>query len=123
MKSLLFKISKSKIGDLIVGMAFGKLSKLLPVEKILENDKAVAFWHPKPSYSTHILIVPKKAIKNMGSIHGNDLDYVTECFSLINKIVIKLQLEQGGYSVTSNGGNRQEVNQLHFHLYSNEKTK
>lgn len=104
-------------------MAFGKLSKLLPVEKILENDKAVAFWHPKPSYSTHILIVPKKAIKNMGSIHGNDLDYVAECFSLINKIVIKLQLEHGGYSVTSNGGNRQEVNQLHFHLYSNESTK
>ena len=123
MKSLLFKISKSKIGDLIVGMAFGKLSKLLPVEKILETDKAVAFWHPKPSYNTHILIVPKKAIKNMGSIHENDLDYVTECFSLINKIVIKLQLEQSGYSVTSNGGNRQEVNQLHFHLYSNERTK
>ena len=123
MKSLLFKLSKSKIGDLIVGVAFGKLSKLLPIDKILENDKAFAFWHPKPSYNTHILIVPKKSIKNMGSIEDSDLEYLAECFSLINKIVIKLQLEQGGYSVTANGGGRQEVNQLHFHLYSNETKK
>ncbi|MBP9759421.1 HIT domain-containing protein [Candidatus Dojkabacteria bacterium] len=119
MKSLLFKLSKSKIGDLIVGIAFGKLSKFLPVDKIMENDKAVAFWHPKPSYNIHILIVPKKAIKKVSVLKEEDLGYIAECYSLINKIVIKLQLEKGGYSITTNGGDRQEVNQIHFHLYSN----
>ncbi len=123
MKSLLFKISKSKIGDLIAGIAFGKLSKLLPVDKILENDKAVAFWHPKPLYRTHILIVPKKAIKNISLIQKEDLDYIAECYSLITKIVNKLELEKIGYSITTNGGNKQEVNQIHFHLYSNERVE
>jgi len=123
MKSLLFKISKSKIGDLIVGIAFGKLSKLLPLDKIIESDKAIAFWHPKPFYKTHILIVPKKAIKNISLIKDEDLEYIAECYSLINKVVVKLNLEKGGYSVITNGGNRQEVNQIHFHLYSNENAK
>ena len=45
----IFKFAKTPIGDLIVGIAFGTaLSKLLPITRINETDKVLAFWHPKP---------------------------------------------------------------------------
>jgi len=29
-------------------LTFGKLSKLLPVDRVMETDKVLAFKHPKP---------------------------------------------------------------------------
>lgn len=121
MHKKLFSLAKTHIGDLIVGIAFGKFSKLLPIKKLLETDKVVAFWHPKPSYKTHILIVPKKAIKNLTSIKIEDVKYLNDVLFTAKELVKKLDLEKDGYSLISNGGKNQEVNQLHFHLISGEK--
>lgn len=48
----------------------------------------------------------KEAIKNISLIHKEELDYIAECYSLITKIVNKLELEKIGYSITTNGGNK-----------------
>ncbi len=117
----LFSIAKSPLGDLIVGIAFGKLSNLLPIKRIKETERALAFHHPKPFWETHILIVPKKAIKNIASLRDADYDYIQEIFRIIKEIVIGMGLQEGEYSVITNGGSRQEVNQLHFHLFSGKE--
>lgn len=114
----LFSFAKSSVGDLIIGLAFEKFSSLIPVRKIKETDKVVAFWHPKPFYEKHILIVPKKRIKNLLSISNSDMEYVDEIYKTVKEVVKKLKWEDGGYTLLTNGGNRQEVNQLHFHLWS-----
>lgn len=114
----LFKIAKSPVGDLIVGFAFAKLSSILPVKKIKETDKVVAFWHPKPFWEKHILIVPKKQIKSIGSISADDLTYVSNVYKCASEIVNELKWHDSGYTILANGGDRQEVNQLHFHLWS-----
>lgn len=123
MKSIMFNLAKSKLGDLIVGVAFGKMSSILPVKKVSENERALAFYHPKPSYKLHVLVVPKKAIKKLSVLDKKDVDYISACYLLIKDVVNKLNLEKGGYSVITNGGNKQEVNQLHFHLLSNDYHK
>ena len=61
----LFSMAKTPIGDYIVGTTFESLSGALPVKRVYENDKVIAFWHPKPFWEQHILIVPKKKIKNV----------------------------------------------------------
>ena len=119
----LFDLGKTPIGDLIVGFAFGKFSKLLPVKKIKETDKAIAFWHPKPSWENHILIVPKKSIKNLTNISDEDLPYFTESLMVAKEIIRDLKWEKEAYTLSVNGGKRQEVNQLHFHLSSGKKIK
>jgi len=48
MKKKLLIIARSPLGELIIGLAFGKLSKLLPVDRVTETDKVLAFKHPKP---------------------------------------------------------------------------
>ena len=62
----IFKLAKTPLGDLIVGVAFGTpLANLLPIKRIKETDKVIAFWHPKPFWERHILLVPKKQIKSL----------------------------------------------------------
>jgi len=117
----LFSLAKTPIGDLIVGLAFGKFSNLLPLKKIKETDKIIAFWHPKPFWEKHILIVPKKPIKKMADLKESDKDYLFEIYSVANEIVKNLGWDLDGYTLLSNGGNRQEVNQLHFHLISGKQ--
>lgn len=112
----LFSLAKTPLGDLIVGLAFGKFSGLLPIKRVKETDKIVAFWHPKPFWEQHILIVPKRPIKRITSLTEEDMVYVTEAFRVAKQVVEELGWETDGYTLLVNGGNRQEVNQLHFHL-------
>jgi len=120
MKSKLFKLSKTKIGELIVGIAFGKFSKVLPVKKIKENKYVLAFEHPKPLYKLHILLVPKKTIKNLSSLKPNDFRYIENIFKIAQEIVRSKNLESKNYRIITNGGENQKVKQLHFHLISGE---
>lgn len=112
----LFSMAKTPIGDYIVGTAFESLSSALPIKRVYENDLVVAFWHPKPFWEQHILIVPKKKIKGIMSIQESDMVFVNEVFKAVKIIVEKLNWK--GYSLLVNGGDRQEVNQMHFHLCS-----
>lgn len=118
-----FDLARTPFGGLIVGLAFGKFSKALPVKKIKETDKVIAFWHPKPYWEKHILIVPKKPIRKISALKKDDFKYIEECMFMTKKLVNKLDWEGPGYTVLINGGKRQEVNQLHFHLISGKKIK
>ncbi len=69
----------------------------------------------------HILIVPKKSIKKLTSLKKEDLKYIDEVFVTARVIVEELGWEKNGYTLLANGGTRQEVNQLHFHLASGKQ--
>lgn len=97
MKKTLFKFSQTKLGELIVGIAFGKLNKLLPVKKVKENKFVLAFEHPKPAYKLHILIVPKKAIKNLSSLNTKDFIYIENVYKIAQKIIKDKKLEYKNY--------------------------
>ena len=115
MSKTLFSLAKTPLGDLIVGVVFGKLSGLLPVKKLKDTKKVIAFWHPKPFWQQHILIVPKRAIRDLASLREDDLPYITEAHTIAQEIVKELGWEDD-YFLLTNGGKRQEVHQIHFHL-------
>jgi histidine triad (HIT) family protein len=118
MRKILFTLAKSPVGELIIGLAFGKLSSLLPVKKVFETDKVIAFEHPKPYWKHHILIVPKRSIKNLAIASQEDFEYINECLFVAQKVVLMKGWDDSNYTIVTNGGSRQEVAQLHFHLGS-----
>ena len=122
-KEKVFEFSKSSLGDLIVGLAFGKFSKLLPVKRVKETNKVIAFWHPKPFWEKHIVLVPKKAIKSISALTPEDSDYISDIYLTAKKIVQEFGWEKNGYTILVNGGDRQEVGQIHFHLQSGKKLR
>jgi len=118
-----FELAKTPVGELVVGLAFGKFSSFFPVKKVKETNKVIAFWHPKPFWEKHILIVPKKRIKKLIMLETKDMEYFAEVFKVAKEIVEELGWGKTGYTLLANGGKRQEIAQLHFHLASGEKTK
>ncbi len=94
------------------------MSELLPVNKISETDSLVCFHHPQPAYPVHILLVPKKDIRDLSQLDPLEDEFLPDMFATVHKLVEELDLEKKGYRLIVNGGEYQEFPQLHFHLVS-----
>ncbi len=94
------------------------MSFLLPVDRLGETERVVAFRHPHPAYPVHILIVPKREIRSLLEVSEADMPYMDEAIALAQRLVRELRLEEAGYRLVVNGGRFQDVPQLHFHLIS-----
>lgn len=96
----------------------------IPVYKIYEDNKVIAFLDINPDSDGHTLIIPKK--------HFTDLDDIDiETMSAVNKASKKIKklLEEKlgciGMSLLQNNGCAQEVKHYHMHLkpyYKNKKS-
>ena len=101
------------------------MSFAIPVNRLRETDLLLAFYHPKPSYPLHILIVPKRQIHSMMmTLQPSDVDFLVDLMATVQSLVQEFHLDETGYSLITNGGDYQDVPQLHYHLYSfDEKFK
>lgn len=94
------------------------LSFALPTERLYETENLVAFYHPKPGYLLHIIILPKKVFPSLMDLGSDDLGLFGEVIEAVQILVKKFELENSGYRLIVNGGKYQEVSLLHFHLIS-----
>ena len=117
---ILFKIARSPISTLFMGWAFAYFSFAIPVKRLRETKTLMAFYHPKPSWAFHILIVPKRAVAKLPALSPTDADFMTDLFQTVASLVEEFGLEERGYRLMANGGPYQDVPQLHFHLLSEE---
>ena len=119
--SLIFFLARSFIGQIFIGWFFAHMSFAIPVNRLRETDILMAFHHPRPSYGIHILLVPKKSIGSLSDIQPADNSFLTEVFQITQELVKELDLMQPGYRLIVNGGEYQDVPQLHFHLISGDR--
>lgn len=115
---LLFKVARSPIATFFIGWVFAHMSFAIPVNRLRETERLLAFYHPQPSYPLHILIVPKKAIPSVMHVREADGSFMVDLMQTVQSLVSELQLEARGYRLIVNGGEYQDVPQLHFHLIS-----
>jgi histidine triad (HIT) family protein len=113
----LFLLAKTRAVGKVVRICFAYYSFILPLKRIKETSKVLVFYHPKPTYANHILIVPKKDIPNLLALSQYP-EYITAVFTAAQDIITELNWEHGTYTLRANGGPRQEVQQVHFHLSS-----
>lgn len=116
----LYPVARSKLGGLLIGWLFSHMSAYLPVDRLFETETLIAFYHPKPSYRVHVLLVPRKAIKDLKDLTAHDHDFLLDVFRTTQILVEELSLADSGYRLILNGGTYQEVPQLHFHLVAGE---
>ena len=105
---------------MILHWIFAYFSFAVPGKKLIETGILLAFHHPSPSYSLHILIVPKAKYRSMLELPSDDLVFESGLFLAVNELVRKFSLEKCGYRLIVNGGKSQEVDHLHFHLVSDD---
>jgi histidine triad (HIT) family protein len=115
---LLEWVARSHLGRLIIAWIFAHMSFAIPVQRLRETDTLLAFHHPRPSYGLHILLVPKKPLRGLADLSPGDDAFLTDVFRAAQSLVAEFQLDECGYRLILNGGEYQEVPQLHFHLIS-----
>ncbi len=93
------------------------MSFAIPVQRLRETKTLLAFYHPKPDYPFHVLIMPKKAIAKLADFDANDSEFLTDLFFTVQSLVKEFNLP--AYRLIVNGGEYQNFPQLHFHLISN----
>jgi len=96
------------------------LSGKTNIVKVFESDNVLAFNHTKPSYSTHIVIIPKKHILDLPSLTDEELSIVNEMLKVARDLSKNLDKNQGIKLIT-NVGVFQDTPHLHFHLIAGEK--
>jgi histidine triad (HIT) family protein len=114
----LFWLARSRAARWGIGFIFTYMSFVIPVERLRETATLLAFYHPRPGYPLHILIVPKRALGSLAELRPQDSDFTADLFQTVQSLVAEFNLEEAGYRLISNGGRYQDVPHLHFHLIS-----
>jgi diadenosine tetraphosphate (Ap4A) HIT family hydrolase len=113
---LAFKIALNPSIGSLVGYGFEYAAPLLPVRKLFLTPKTIVFYHPRPAWKTHYLVIPRKKIKNLFQLTEPSKHVYFRDVLLSASKVIWDQLEPTCYALIVNGGIRQDVMQVHFHL-------
>ena len=101
----------------LIGWMFEHMSFAIPVERLRETEVLMAFYHPKPAYPFHVLLMPKKAVTSLKELDPNDSAFLTDLYPTVQSLVDEFHLS--AYRLIVNGGDYQDFPQLHFHLVSN----
>lgn len=98
------------------------LNEKVAVKKIYESDEVLAFFHTKPSYEFHAVVIPKRHVLNImsvesGSVGGQGL--WVELLKGIQGVVGACKLET--FRIISNSGEYQDSKHLHIHVIAGKK--
>lgn len=121
MRSNFLSSAESLLGNIVAKLLLSGFKKVVPIKRAKETDMSLAFFHPRPSYIHHIVIIPKKAIRSFSKVSKGDFDYVKDMMKLAQEIVGERGWERSDYRLVINGGSNQKVKQLHLHLISGKK--
>lgn len=93
------------------------LNKEIRGDIVYENEHVFAIKDINPKAPVHLLIIPKKEIYSLQTIHDQDLHVVPEMIKAVKKLAKDFEIENGYRLVVNNGkGAGQTVFHLHFHL-------
>lgn len=99
------------------------IDKEIPAKIIYEDDDVIAFEDIAPVVKVHVLVIPKKEIKNLDAVTEEDLIILGKLQLAISKIAKNLGLSEDGYrivtNINDNGG--QTVYHLHYHILGGQK--
>lgn len=96
----------------------------LPAKIEYEDDNLIVFQNINPIAPVHVLIVPKRHIKNLSEVTEDDEKLLGNMLSVVPKVTKKLGINEAFRVAVANGENAgQTVFHMHFHLTGGWKKK
>ncbi|WP_342429512.1 HIT domain-containing protein [Neobacillus sp. FSL H8-0543] len=93
------------------------LSGKRTVEKVWETENTLAFYHTRPFYDVHIIVIPKKHITSLIDLHSDDKYVLDDLFSVIQEVSKQVNDKYGACTVSTNIGEYQSNKHLHWHVH------
>lgn len=102
---------------------FGKILRgEIPCNKVYEDDYILAFHDIAPKAKVHIVVIPKKRIKDLREPTKEDAKLLAHFTLKLSEIAKKAGIHTSGFRIVSNCGAdaKQDVPHLHYHLLGGE---
>ena len=96
------------------------LSGRTPVRKVHETANVLAYYHTRPFYPVHIVVIPKKHIASLLTLEPGDNELLLELMDVVKNVASQVQSEYGACRVLTNLGKYQDSRHLHFHVFFGE---
>lgn len=90
----------------------------IPADVVYEDDLAMAFRDVAPQAPTHILVIPKRAIRGVSAVREADKEVLGHLLWVASVVAQREGLTEAGYRLVINEGRDggQTVPHLHVHL-------
>jgi histidine triad (HIT) family protein len=111
----LLRFARTRAGRYLVRFLFSKMTFAIPAERLRETATLLAFYHPRPAYPRHIVLVPRTPVATLLDLSPDD-PFLPDLLRTVQSLVDELQLP--AYRLVVNGGAYQDFPHLHFHLVS-----
>ncbi len=95
---------------------FARTSALLPVRRLYRSRQLLVIRHPRPAYPFHALIIPREAISGLEELDATHAGLLLDILQTAARLASESDLVN--YRIVVNGGEYQNLPQLHFHLIS-----
>ena len=87
----------------------------IPVQRVAEDEHALAFPDINPQAPTHLLVVPKKHIASLNDVEEGDWPIIGRVHALAVEAARKAGIAATGFRTVVNTG--AHANQLVFHVH------
>lgn len=119
--TLLFRFARTPLGGAAARFAFAHTPSLIPVARLYEDDDTLAFRHPRPMFPSHLLVVPKKRVPTLLDLLGAGHEHLTAAVLHAADRAAEAAGVSEPYTIVVNGGRRQDVRQVHFHVVASDE--
>lgn len=94
------------------------LSGKVDIEKFLESDNYLVYFHTNPFWEFHLVLIPKFYVLDIYEIEDNSKKL--EFFEVLSEVVRKVKDTKNGCEVMFNVG---EYRHLHVHIHSGKRIR
>jgi histidine triad (HIT) family protein len=93
------------------------LSGEIPATVVLDNDQVLAFRDVTPRAPTHVLVVPRRHIRDIAAIEPSDGPLLAALFGAANAVADGDGIVESGYRLVLNVGPDAGQTVFHLHLH------
>jgi histidine triad (HIT) family protein len=93
----------------------------IPVERVYEDEVAIAIRDINPQAPTHVLVVPKSHVATLDSLGADNAPLAGRWFAGVMRTAAFLGLGEYRVVVNNGEGGGQVVFHVHFHLLSGRR--
>lgn len=92
------------------------LSGKLTVRKVWEDDRVLAFHHPKPVSPIHVVVIPKTHVPSILDAQALDGKLLSSMVKAIQEVARQTGLNQQGFYVRANAAGPNVTPHMHWHV-------
>jgi histidine triad (HIT) family protein len=92
------------------------LSGSLKIKKVWEDERVLAFHHPRPHAEIHVVVIPKKHVPSILDPMALDGGLLSSMVMAVQEAARQLGLDKNGFHVRTNAGAPGVTPHMHWHI-------